>query len=154
MLTWNPRLSAVSAPDTFRIALAQLDLFVGDVDGNVGRMVEAARLARERDHADLVLFPELALSGYPPEDLLFHGGMRRRVAPLARRGIRVAGVRVMHGGPPVSDLRYFHSADRAEAATINRALVIVGKPAQRLRYVPGLERQEPRNRYELWLPAP
>jgi NAD+ synthase (glutamine-hydrolysing) len=85
----------VSAPDTFRIALAQLNLFVGDVDGNASRMVEAARLARERHGADLVLFPELALSGYPPEDLLFHGGMRRRIAQgleRARREIRDVGV--------------------------------------------------------------
>ena len=111
MLTWNPRLSAVSAPDTFRIALAQLDLFVGDVDGNVGRMVEAARLARERDHADLVLFPELALSGYPPEDLLFHGGMRRRVAQgleRARRDIR--GISVLLGYPEYASEGIYNSA--------------------------------------------
>ena len=76
----------------------------------------------------------------------------RIVAPHARRGIRVGGIRVAPGGPPVSDLRYFHSADRAEAATINRALDAVGKPAQRLRYVAGLEDREPRSRYELWLP--
>ena len=78
----------------------------------------------------------------------------RIVAPLARRGIRVGGIRVARGGPPVSDLRYFHPADRAEAATINRALDAIGKPAQSLRYVPGLEDREPRSHYELWLPAP
>jgi NAD+ synthase (glutamine-hydrolysing) len=85
----------VSAPDTIRIALAQLNLFVGDVDGNATRIVQAARAARERHHADLVLLPELALSGYPPEDLLFHGGMRRRIAQgleRARREIRDIGV--------------------------------------------------------------
>ena len=76
------------------------------------------------------------------------------VAPLARRGIRVGGIRVARGGPPVSDLRYFHSADRAEAATINRALDAIGKPAQRLRYVTGLEDRQPRSHYELWLPPP
>jgi hypothetical protein len=76
------------------------------------------------------------------------------LAPLARRGIRVGGIRVVGAGPPVSDLRYFHSADRAEAATINRALDAVGKPAQRLRYVPGLEDRQPRSHYELWLPPP
>jgi NAD+ synthase (glutamine-hydrolysing) len=57
------------------IALAQLDLLVGDVRGNLGRVRDAA-LAARRQGADLVLFPELTLSGYPPEDLLFHRGFR------------------------------------------------------------------------------
>jgi hypothetical protein len=78
----------------------------------------------------------------------------RIVAPLARRGIRVGGIRVVGAGPPVSDLRYFHSADRAEAVRINRALDVAGKPAQSLRYVPGLEDRQPRSHYELWLPPP
>src|SRR5262245_53127922 len=57
------------------LALAQLDLLVGDVQGNLARVREAALAARRRG-ADLVLFPELTLSGYPPEDLLFHRGLR------------------------------------------------------------------------------
>ena len=77
----------------------------------------------------------------------------RIIAPLVHRGINVAGIRVAHAGPPVSDLRYFHSADRGEAATINRALDVIGRPAQRLRYVPGFEHQAPPKNYELWLPA-
>ncbi len=90
----------MSAPDTLRIALAQLNLFVGDVDGNTTRIVEAVRSARERHHADLVLFPELALSGYPPEDLLFHGGMRRRIAQgLERVRSEIRDVGVLIGYP-------------------------------------------------------
>ncbi len=61
-----------------RIALAQLDLLVGDVRGNAARI----RATTERAHqqgADLVVFPELALSSYPPEDLLFHRGLRIQV---------------------------------------------------------------------------
>ncbi len=52
-----------------RIALAQLDLSVGDIDGNLGRCLAAAASAAEVG-ADLVVLPELALTGYPPEDLL------------------------------------------------------------------------------------
>ena len=52
-----------------KIALAQLDLVVGDVDGNATRVLEAAAEAKEKG-ADLVLFPELATTGYPPRDLL------------------------------------------------------------------------------------
>ena len=69
------------------IALAQLDLLVGDVQGNLGR-VRAAALDARRRGADLVVFPELTLSGYPPEDLLFHRGLRiqleEALAQLAR----------------------------------------------------------------------
>ena len=70
-----------------RIALAQLDLLVGDVQGNAARVLETARRARQQG-ADLVVFPELTLCGYPPEDLLFHRGLRIQVeqvlAELAR----------------------------------------------------------------------
>ncbi len=52
-----------------RIALAQIDTTVGDLDGNRARILSALREAEEWG-ADLVCFPELALSGYPPEDLL------------------------------------------------------------------------------------
>ncbi len=55
---------------TFRLALAQLNLTVGDLPGNTARMVEYLHLAREAG-SDLVAFPELATTGYPPEDLLF-----------------------------------------------------------------------------------
>jgi NAD+ synthase (glutamine-hydrolysing) len=52
-----------------RIALGQLDLTVGDIDGNVARMVECSAEATGGG-ADVVLFPELAITGYPPEDLV------------------------------------------------------------------------------------
>ena len=55
---------------TLRIALAQFDFPVGDVAGNAGRIIALARQARDEFGAGVVLFPELALSGYPPEDLL------------------------------------------------------------------------------------
>ena len=55
---------------TLRIALAQFDFPVGDVAGNAGRIIAMIAQARDLHHADVVLFPELALSGYPPEDLL------------------------------------------------------------------------------------
>ena len=57
-------------PRTLRLALAQINLTVGDLPGNTARMVEHVQRAREAG-ADLVAFPELATTGYPPEDLLF-----------------------------------------------------------------------------------
>ena len=56
-----------------RIALAQIDATVGDIAGNAALIAEAARSARLQ-HADLLLAPELALTGYPPEDLLGRRG--------------------------------------------------------------------------------
>ncbi len=65
--------------ESLRIALAQLDLLVGDVQGNLTQVVNVARQAQQEHRADLTLFPELALSGYPPEDLLFHRGFRAQI---------------------------------------------------------------------------
>ena len=52
-----------------RVAVAQIDTTVGDFSGNSEKIVAFGRRA-EKEGADLVLFPELALSGYPPKDLL------------------------------------------------------------------------------------
>ncbi|MGA3182640.1 MAG: NAD+ synthase [Verrucomicrobiota bacterium] len=52
-----------------KIALAQINTTVGDLAGNEGKILEAARRA-EGESADLVLFPELTITGYPPRDLL------------------------------------------------------------------------------------
>ncbi len=70
-----------------RLALAQLNSVVGDIDGNAERIRLRIEEARARG-ADLVLFPELALTGYPPEDLLlrpsFIHAAERALAALAR----------------------------------------------------------------------
>ncbi|MDA0734274.1 MAG: NAD+ synthase [Chloroflexi bacterium] len=54
----------------FRLALAQINSTVGDIPGNTAKIIEYIERAREAQ-ADLVAFPELAITGYPPEDLLF-----------------------------------------------------------------------------------
>jgi NAD+ synthase (glutamine-hydrolysing) len=80
-----------------RVALAQIDTFVGDIDGNAGRVAAALADAAEAG-ADVTLVPELAISGYPPEDLLlrpaFAAACRAaldRVAARVRRGLAVIG---------------------------------------------------------------
>ena len=69
----------MNTPRKLRCVMAQINLLVGDVEGNTSRIIAAAREAREQG-ADVVMVPELAVSGYPPEDLLFHSGMRAQVA--------------------------------------------------------------------------
>ncbi|NGX50773.1 MAG: Glutamine-dependent NAD(+) synthetase [Chlamydiae bacterium] len=54
-----------------KILIAQLNPIVGDIDGNTAKILEGIDHAREKG-ADLVIFPELSLCGYPPEDLVFH----------------------------------------------------------------------------------
>jgi NAD+ synthase (glutamine-hydrolysing) len=98
-------------PTSLRIALAQLNLFVGDVAGNTKRVIETAAEARDRLEADLVLFPELSLCGYPPEDLLFHKGMRRQVATaLERVRAEVRGTAVMVGYPEYAEDGIYNAA--------------------------------------------
>ena len=54
---------------TFRIALAQINVTVGDLNGNTARILDCIAQSR-RSQVDLIAFPELAIPGYPPEDLL------------------------------------------------------------------------------------
>src|SRR5215470_1515575 len=96
---------------SLRIALAQLDLLVGDVQGNATRVIHTARQARADLNADLVLFPELSLSGYPPEDLLFHRGFRRQIeAGLAKVREEVQDLSVMLGFPEYAGPAIYNSA--------------------------------------------
>ena len=55
---------------SLRIALAQFDFPVGAVHANAEKIIALAHQARDQHQADVILFPELAISGYPPEDLL------------------------------------------------------------------------------------
>jgi NAD+ synthase (glutamine-hydrolysing) len=87
-----------------KIGLAQLNTHVGAIDTNTEKVLTTARRARDEFNCDLVVFPELTLSGYPPEDLLLHGGMRRRVEAAleeVRRGADGIGVYV--GFPEYAD---------------------------------------------------
>jgi NAD+ synthase (glutamine-hydrolysing) len=94
-----------------RIALAQLNFLVGDVQGNATRVIATARRAAAELGADLVLFPELALSGYPPEDLLFHRGFRRQIeAGLARVRSEVTDVALLLGFPEYTGAAIYNSA--------------------------------------------
>jgi NAD+ synthase (glutamine-hydrolysing) len=94
-----------------RCVMAQLNLVVGDVDGNTSRIVAAANEARDRYRADVVMVPELAVSGYPPEDLLFHSGMRLQVArSLTRLKAEVRGITLIAGYPEYAGTSIYNAA--------------------------------------------
>ena len=79
---------ARSEPPSLRIALAQLNPTVGDLAGNEEKLIRAREIAAA-EGADLIVFPELFLTGYPPEDLVlrpaFHNAARTRAEALAAR---------------------------------------------------------------------
>jgi NAD+ synthase (glutamine-hydrolysing) len=110
--------------ESLTIALAQLNLLVGDVQGNAARVIDSARRARAERGADLVLYPELTLCGYPPEDLLFHRGFRRQIeAGLARVREALAQPAVMVGFPEYTQAGIYNSAaliTGGEIAAIHR----------------------------------
>ncbi len=83
--------------DELRIALAQMNAAVGDIEGNAAKVEELAARARDAG-AQLVVFPELTLTGYPPEDLLLKRGFLRR-AQAALEGLAVSGVTAIVGWP-------------------------------------------------------
>src|SRR6185295_19145618 len=93
-----------------KIAIAQMNATVGDLSGNAARIVDFAERAR-RAGADVLVTPELALCGYPPEDLLLRGNFleacERALADLAGR---VGDITVIVGHPRAADGMRFNSA--------------------------------------------
>jgi NAD+ synthase (glutamine-hydrolysing) len=82
-----------------RLALAQINTVVGDLDGNRDLILARLDEARERN-AELVLFPELAVTGYPPEDLLLRSGFVRAAAhSLGEIAAQARGVVALVGFP-------------------------------------------------------
>jgi NAD+ synthase (glutamine-hydrolysing) len=97
--------------DRLRIALVQAGFMVGDVRGNAQRIVEFAAEARERLAADCVVFPELALTGYPPEDLLLRPGFMREVElGLDRICAGIRGIDAVVGAPILVDGHLYNAA--------------------------------------------
>ncbi|GAB1578921.1 NAD+ synthase [Bordetella petrii] len=79
-----------------RVAIAQINAHVGDIAGNAARVLEAARAAHGQG-ADVLVTPELVLTGYPPEDLLLRPHfVERQEAALARLRQDTAGLAGLH----------------------------------------------------------
>jgi len=96
--------------DAVKVALAQVDLVVGDVAGNTAKIIEHAQRARDAESADIVVFPELAVCGYPPEDLLFHAGLRHDVeAAVQKIRDEVFGIAIVLGFPEYDDERIYNA---------------------------------------------
>jgi NAD+ synthase (glutamine-hydrolysing) len=113
-----------------RVALAQINATVGDLAGNAARIVDAARAAHAQG-ARLVVAPELALSGYPPEDLLLRPAFMTACAE-ALQGIAnaladCAGLHLVVGHPhqfgESGDVR---TKSTAQPLRVNAASLLAG----------------------------
>ena len=88
---------------SLRVIMAQLDFLVGDVAGNTDKIIAAALSARDRLQADVIVFPELTVTGYPPEDLLLRPGFVSQVEPaLQRLRAEIQGIVAVVGYPTVT----------------------------------------------------
>jgi len=85
-----------AAPDIFRIAVAQLNPTVGDIPGNLAKAREA-RADAARQGADLVLFTELFIAGYPPEDLV----LKPAFVAACEKAVLELAAETADGGPGV-----------------------------------------------------
>ena len=93
-----------------RVALAQINTTVGDFDGNRARILEAAHEAAALD-ADLVAFPELAITGFPPEDLLLRAPFIEEAGrSLARLLDESRGLPPLIVGAPEFDVALYNTA--------------------------------------------
>lgn len=106
---------------TLRIALAQFDFPVGAIDDNAARIAEMIAIARDEYGAQIVLFPELALSGYPPEDLLLRPSFLRDCAEaLQRIAAGVAGIVAVVGWPEAAGSVVYNAASVLRDGRIER----------------------------------
>ncbi len=95
-----------------KIAMAQLNVTVGDISGNRDKIMAAVKHARDDLQADVLLTPELALTGYPPEDLVLRPGFMQRTHERVRDIIpEIHGINLVLGHPWLdSDGTLYNSA--------------------------------------------
>ncbi len=93
-----------------KVAIAQVDLCVGDIDGNTELVLEYISRARDSAGADTIIFPELALTGYPPEDLLLRPHLHVQVEQALQRVMRGSqGISVILGYPQEKGTRLYNA---------------------------------------------
>jgi len=94
-----------------RLAIAQVNLKVGDVSGNADRVIALARQAREQLQAHAIVFPELTLTSYPPEDLLLRPALMEQVEEGLHRILHeVRGIDIILGHPLLEHGQLFNAA--------------------------------------------
>ena len=124
---WARPSKKLLANEKIKLAMAQVDCVVGAIDANVELIVDCITRARDQLNADIVLFPELAIAGYPPEDLLLRDGFLVRCS-VAMDKVKAAtqGIDAIVGHPLVRE------GDLYNAATWFRDGKVIGEYAKQL----------------------
>jgi NAD+ synthase (glutamine-hydrolysing) len=134
---------AVLMSQRLRIVMGQLNMLVGDVVGNTAKLVTAGHRARDELKAQAIAFPELALTGYPPEDLLFRSdllaGAEAQLLTLAQQA---RGIDVIVGHPQRRDGNLYNAASllrdgRVHATYLKQHLPNYGVFDEKRYFVPG-----------------
>jgi len=87
------------------VVMAQINPVVGDISGNVEKIIDAAHQAKFQHQADIVIFPEMTITGYPPEDLLLRDGLYKQVnQALSKICEKVTDVVLVVGYPMMDEL--------------------------------------------------
>lgn len=95
---------------TLNVVLAQINLCVGDIQGNTSKIIKVCRQAESEFAANAVVFPELAITGYPPEDLLLRPNLYEQVkASLEEIAIENPGLHVILGYPEIDNWKIYNS---------------------------------------------
>jgi NAD+ synthase (glutamine-hydrolysing) len=95
---------------TLRLLLAQVNFLVGDIDGNTREIIDVCVQARQQHQADIILFPELALVGYPPEDLLLRPDLYVRCERALQEILQAVGDFYVVIGLPLHDDKGVYNA--------------------------------------------
>ena len=94
-----------------KFAVAQYNFLVGDIEGNCKKILQGIRIAKEQFKADCIVFSELAILGYPPEDLVFRANITRRIKKaISEIESQANGITVIVGAPLVEEDKHFNAA--------------------------------------------
>ncbi|NNC98038.1 MAG: NAD+ synthase [Gammaproteobacteria bacterium] len=93
------------------IAVAQMNGLVGDIQKHCEQVIALSNQARDEHQADIIVFPELTLTGYPPEDLLLHAGLQWRVQKAFKKiKNEIKDIAVVIGYPDYQDDKIYNAA--------------------------------------------
>lgn len=97
--------------DNLKITVAQIELTIGDLEKNKNKILSAVERSRDEYHADIVLFPELCITGYPPEDLLlrddFHDAVEKYKTQIVEK---ITGIDAIISFPHKTEKGLFNAA--------------------------------------------
>ena len=97
--------------NNLRIIAAQINTIVGDVEGNTKKIIANALYARDKQKADLIVFPETALTGYPPEDLLLRQELYEHTKiALKQIQAEVKNIYIILGLPTIENKKRYNTA--------------------------------------------